>query len=1137
MADTDLQISFNAVDLGVLKTVGAIIDGLGKLTVASEKSIAVTKAKFADLHKFLLRETSSIKDVFKNMGNSIHASMTGTFAKILGALGFAGFIGTLKKSLSMASETEDAMLKLSAAMQKPIGEMKKYAQVIDDLEKKTKQEDTVLAAGLAKAVQMNVKGLEDVTKAQEFLYSAEKLSTVGNIGYGESVGFLASTLVAFNKDASESGRFIDGLYKAAQLGGKGLDQFAQAMQPLASIAEKVGINFEELAGAFSIAGKNSANLGRTQNEMRSFLFALQKPSKELNQVLKAMGGEYQNVGEMIKKEGFVKFISVLKDVTKGNVSVMGKIFDSRSLRSVMSLVGKSFDDFAKNVKQVKSASGDIEKKYNEMAQSYSYQLDILRKRWEDVIKELGTKLMPFAMEKIGELSNWLKANGDELAESAKKLAVTLTKLFTFVVSNLKIIIPLLASIWAVGKFTQIIEFASTLYSWVVKIGLFFMANPWVAGLYVALGLIVKIASRIREIMDDTKQMKEYEKAGIMNKSPEEVKEKWDTERAKSFGQKMKIGGKTYELGVGGAKDISPKAFVGPMPASQKFDFKNEAESKAIEEWKKKNAEAIKALHDLKMGLLGDEAKLDQQYKEAILAADKMTWSKGEKGKEEKIQYLAYLNESFLKKQMDLTEKKNEAEIAATETRLKLEEESIKKISAYREEKNNQIAESEKFLTSLRLEGASEADKLLSDYLDKIDEINNMKGMSDSKKTEARGMVTERYEKKTSFVGGMVESSKKYMDEVVIGFFRKAGESFYNVIAEGFDSITGLIQMPFEKISSVMSAIMSGGSLKDIQALVQDITGFFQKLMDNLPAAITWFAKEGLPKLLDAFIKALPVLIDSLVENIPIILDSIISRLDDIIIPLINGILRLVPKLIERIPDIIRAIIQMLPQIIWEIIKAIPQIALAFGKAIVEIIKDLFSGFGLLKDDPSDSTGKKALKFGGKVGVGAATGAVIGSVVPVIGTAIGAIGGAIVGGLGDLFDWWHTGGMIDQSDKSGFSGRIANFSKAIRAHKGEYIKGGLTASEVPIIGQVGEAVMNRDFVRNAGGKNAIDRMNRSGRLPGASGSIVNNVYVENMMSDDTPKVIDRAMEGNFSKGSGAYYQRVRSKVPGYATHRK
>jgi len=93
MADTDLQISFNAVDLGVLKTVGAIIDGLGKLTVASEKSIAVTKAKFADLHKFLLRETSSIKDVFKNMGNSIHASMTGTFAKILGALGFAGFIG------------------------------------------------------------------------------------------------------------------------------------------------------------------------------------------------------------------------------------------------------------------------------------------------------------------------------------------------------------------------------------------------------------------------------------------------------------------------------------------------------------------------------------------------------------------------------------------------------------------------------------------------------------------------------------------------------------------------------------------------------------------------------------------------------------------------------------------------------------------------------------------------------------------------------------------------------------------------------------------------------------------------------------------------------------------------------------
>jgi hypothetical protein len=97
-----------------------------------------------------------------------------------------------------------------------------------------------------------------------------------------------------------------------------------------------------------------------------------------------------------------------------------------------------------------------------------------------------------------------------------------------------------------------------------------------------------------------------------------------------------------------------------------------------------------------------------------------------------------------------------------------------------------------------------------------------------------------------------------------------------------------------------------------------------------------------------------------------------------------------------------------------------------------------------------------------------------------------------------------------------------------------IPSGLAPDEVPIIAQTGEAVMNRRWVQNQGGKDSIDQMNRTG---GSGGGMVNNVYVEHMMSNDTAKVIDGMISNNLRSGAGKLYEKLNTgRAVGYKTRR-
>lgn len=305
--------------------------------------------------------------------------------------------------------------------------------------------------------------------------------------------------------------------------------------------------------------------------------------------------------------------------------------------------------------------------------------------------------------------------------------------------------------------------------------------------------------------------------------------------------------------------------------------------------------------------------------------------------------------------------------------------------------------------------------------------------------------------------------------------------------------------------------------------------WWSNLADNLGPILDWLADTAVPALIDKIAQEAPKIISVLNESwkntLPKIVDLFADYLDDVLdqIPSIaeaftQGIVNLLERLMKRLPDILSAVFSFLTQsfaslvktIINLIVSGIPKIVGQLVKSLPMIVKELVEELATellpavakaIVDAISNVAGPSKSK-GANLGLAVAT-----------------------GGLSMFF---HEGGMIDRLHKTGMV-----LGDALRAHQGMYVSPKLASDEVPIIAQTGEAVLSREGVATAGGRDGIDRLNRGEARRGSSQ--VNNVTVntEYLFPEAAADVIDSLQQSLMRKGRGTLVDALRGdKVTGF-----
>jgi len=155
---------------------------------------------------------------FKKAGNAAQ-DLSKKALKLGVAMGAAGLLGTIYKSISAAASFETKMREVSTllgATAEP--KMKKFNKAVRELAKTSSSTANDLASGLYQVISAGTKGTEDAAGAMKLLDQANKMSVAGVSDVFSSVDVLTTSLNAWGASAEEATEFSDQMFKAVELG-------------------------------------------------------------------------------------------------------------------------------------------------------------------------------------------------------------------------------------------------------------------------------------------------------------------------------------------------------------------------------------------------------------------------------------------------------------------------------------------------------------------------------------------------------------------------------------------------------------------------------------------------------------------------------------------------------------------------------------------------------------------------------------------------------------------------------------------------------------------------------------------------------------------------------------------------------
>jgi TP901 family phage tail tape measure protein len=1072
MAETDLVIKFEGKEINVLKNIDKIVKGLDLLEKKSKETTETFQNGAKGITASFLKMTLAIRTQATQISTAL-APVSNAFLKVASVVGVTGLTGVVYKSIQASKDFSEELIKISTIVSgdaTPV--MEQYKKEIIDLSKKSGETTTTLSKGLYKVLTSGVKGTDDAAKAMKFLTLATETADAGLTDVGTAISAMSTVLNAYQKDVSEAGKVSDVLFMTAKEGRISFQQLAYQIGPVANIAARAGVSFEDLAASVVTLAKNGVIGRKAIFSLNGVLEAFMRPSKELNREVRKLGEGFVDAADMLKKKGLIYAMQALNKMAGDNEKNLKILVPGFSnLKAVSILAGQGMDQFVEASKRMHESAGATQEAAAKVDESFSEKWGKFIAKSQALFISIGDKLLPVLIKGLDKISSWMDENGEALANAIAKIAESVASLFTTIVKYGDKVVAVWAAIFAAQK---IAAAATALTSFVTAVIRF---APAIAALAPPIAAIAAAAATIGVIAGQVHNR-------LAEKGP----------KVASFG-----GGVRAASPPGAEPAVTQELPLIPItPKGKKPTLPTEDELKKYMALRK---EADKYLYDLRVQSLGDEEKLWVKYQDEQEKISKLKF----KNDADRKSALALLEQKFIK---DLDKYQKEKRQKQADFEQKMRDEGLKGLQEYMDlrekagiEEQKKRDEAEKYLQDLSLERLDERAKKEIEYQKEVQKIMSMRFENEGDRLTALQLLAEK-QKATAEPG--------FWASVAKGFAERVGQRLYDWALNIADTISSPFQelissfgqiaaIPFQKLSSIFGGILGGASLADTKKATQEAVAFIQAIVQNLPAALDWFAKEGFPRIMKIFVDNLPTIIDALVRNIPIILDSIIENLDKIIVPLVDGMMRLIPELIKRVPDIIDEIIRMLPDIIDAIIEQIPYIAYELVVAILKVIgKTAKSAVDIGKRTLLGDWSSDTSYFKGQEGI-------IPNEVPFLG-------------------WLHEGGVVDKN--------LSKMKRAIRAHSGVYVPGGISPGEVPIIGQVGEAVMNAEWVKNMGGKPAVDMMNRTKSVPGPK--VTNIVNVQHMFSRDSGDVVDSLMSSTIRQGRGTMKRYVRAgRVPGYA----
>jgi len=198
----------------------------------------------------------------------------------------------------------------------------------------------------------------------EALPGTLELAAAGGLELAQAADIATNIMTSMGKEAKDLGTINNILAKTASSANTNIEQLAEAMLPVAPIAQKLGIELPQMSAMLGKMADQGVRGGRAGTFLRNALLSVVNPSGKLISVFKKL---QINVKDFVTKGGKIKNFEVLIKQLSDRGATAGDIMQAFGERggqaiALLTAEGKSAKDIATFTKQIigaKTAAADM----------------------------------------------------------------------------------------------------------------------------------------------------------------------------------------------------------------------------------------------------------------------------------------------------------------------------------------------------------------------------------------------------------------------------------------------------------------------------------------------------------------------------------------------------------------------------------------------------------------------------------------------------------------------------------------------------------------------------------------------------------------------------------------------------------
>lgn len=297
-------------------------------------------------------------------------------------------------AVTAGSAYETAFAKTMTIMDQAVVSAGDMSDAILDLSNKT----GTAATELSDSVYNAISATGDTANAVSLVADASKLATAGFADEGDALGVLTTITNAYGMSTTEAANISDSLIQTQNLGVTTVGQLASSMGKAIATASAYSIDLHNLESAYVSLTKTGISTEESTTYLSSMFNELGDSGSDVAKVIQDKTGK--SFGQLMQSGASLgDVLGILLDSVNGDTEALMNLWGSAEAgKAASAIAGQGVETFNSNLEQLRNSTGLTETAYETMANTLSFQTDMLKTR----IANLGTAVYSYFDDSITE---------------------------------------------------------------------------------------------------------------------------------------------------------------------------------------------------------------------------------------------------------------------------------------------------------------------------------------------------------------------------------------------------------------------------------------------------------------------------------------------------------------------------------------------------------------------------------------------------------------------------------------------------------------------------------------------------------------------------------------------------------------